>query len=116
RDRIEIVSGDRDLIQLVHDPSVKLLFTLRGVSELLDLDEAGVLEKYGVPASRYLDFAILRGAASDPFPGAEAGPAQGQACAPSASRRERRLRGDDAAAGAGQRGRAGRSMERGARR
>ncbi|HJY33148.1 MAG TPA: flap endonuclease, partial [Actinomycetota bacterium] len=46
RDRIEIVSGDRDLIQLVRDPSVKLLFTLRGVSELLDLDEAGVLEKY----------------------------------------------------------------------
>ena len=31
-DRIEIVSGDRDLIQLVRDPGVKLLFTLRGVS------------------------------------------------------------------------------------
>ena len=45
-DRIEIVSGDRDLIQLVRDPAVKLLFTLRGVSELLELDEAGVLEKY----------------------------------------------------------------------
>src|SRR5215207_5010494 len=69
RDRIEIVSGDRDLIQLVRDPGVKLLFTLRGVSELLDLDEAGVLEKYGVPASRYLDFAILRGDASDALPG-----------------------------------------------
>jgi 5'-3' exonuclease len=69
RDRIEIVSGDRDLIQLVRDPSVKLLFTLRGVSELLDLDEAGVLEKYGVPASRYLEFAILRGDASDALPG-----------------------------------------------
>jgi 5'-3' exonuclease len=69
RDRIEIVSGDRDLIQLVHDPNVKLLFTLRGVSELLDLDEASVLEKYGVPASRYLDFAILRGDASDALPG-----------------------------------------------
>ena len=69
RDRIEIVSGDRDLIQLVRDPGVKLLFTLRGVSELLDLDEAGVLEKYGVPASRYLEFAILRGDASDGLPG-----------------------------------------------
>lgn len=68
-DRIEIVSGDRDLIQLVRDPTVKLLFTLRGVSELLDLDEAGVLEKYGVPASRYMDFAILRGDASDGLPG-----------------------------------------------
>ena len=68
-DRIEIVSGDRDLIQLVRDPGVKLLFTLRGVSELLDLDEAGVLEKYEVPASRYMEFAILRGDASDGLPG-----------------------------------------------
>ena len=68
-DRIEIVSGDRDLIQLVRDPGVKLLFTLRGVSELLDLDEAGVLDKHGVPASRYMDFAILRGDASDGLPG-----------------------------------------------
>ena len=30
-DLIEIVSGDRDLIQLVHDPVVKLLYTVRGV-------------------------------------------------------------------------------------
>jgi 5'-3' exonuclease len=69
RDRIEIVSGDRDLIQVVRDPKVKLLFTLRGVSDLLELDEAGVLEKYGVPASRYAEFAILRGDASDALPG-----------------------------------------------
>ena len=68
-DRIEIVSGDRDLIQLVRDPVVKLLFTLRGVSELGEYDEAGVLEKYGVPASRYAEFAILRGDPSDDLPG-----------------------------------------------
>jgi 5'-3' exonuclease len=68
-DRIEIVSGDRDLIQLVRDPEVKVLFTLRGVSELLELDEAGVLEKYDVPAARYMEFAILRGDASDGLPG-----------------------------------------------
>jgi 5'-3' exonuclease len=68
-DRIEIVSGDRDLIQLVHDPVVKLLYTLRGVSELLELDEPGVLGKYGVPASRYAEFAILRGDPSDDLPG-----------------------------------------------
>jgi len=49
RDRLEIVSGDRDLIQLVRDPVVKLLYTVRGVSDLLELDEALVLEKYGVP-------------------------------------------------------------------
>lgn len=68
-DRIEIVSGDRDLIQLVEDPLVKLLFTVRGVSDLLELDEAGVLDKYGVPAARYSEFAILRGDASDGLPG-----------------------------------------------
>jgi 5'-3' exonuclease len=68
-DRIEIVSGDRDLIQLVRDPVVKLLFTVRGVSELLELDEAGVLAKYEVPAGRYAEFAILRGDPSDGLPG-----------------------------------------------
>jgi 5'-3' exonuclease len=68
-DRIEIVSGDRDLIQLVRDPVVKLLFTVRGVSELLELDEAAVLAKYEVPADRYAEFAILRGDPSDGLPG-----------------------------------------------
>lgn len=68
-DRIEMVSGDRDLIQLVRDPLVRLLFTVRGVSELLELDETAVLERYGVPASRYAEFAILRGDPSDGLPG-----------------------------------------------
>ena len=68
-DRIDIVTGDRDLIQLVRDPVVRVLFTLRGVSELRVLDEAGVLEKYGVPASRYAEFATLRGDPSDGLPG-----------------------------------------------
>jgi 5'-3' exonuclease len=68
-DRVEVVTGDRDLIQLVRDPAVRVLFTVRGVSELRVLDEAGVLEKYGVPAARYVEFAILRGDPSDGLPG-----------------------------------------------
>ena len=68
-DRFEIVSGDRDLLQLVHDPDVRLLYTLRGVSELREFDEATVLETYGVPAARYAEFAILRGDPSDGLPG-----------------------------------------------
>jgi len=68
-DRFEIVSGDRDLLQLVHDPDVRLLYTLRGVSELREFDEGAVLETYGVPASRYAEFAILRGDPSDGLPG-----------------------------------------------
>jgi 5'-3' exonuclease len=68
-DRIDIVTGDRDLIQLVRDPIVRVLFTRKGVSELDVLDEAGVLGKFGVPATRYADFAILRGDPSDELPG-----------------------------------------------
>jgi 5'-3' exonuclease len=67
--RMEIVTGDRDLIQLVRDPSVRVLFTRRGVSQLDELDEAGVQAKYGVHPSRYADFAILRGDPSDGLPG-----------------------------------------------
>ncbi|MEP6973186.1 MAG: 5'-3' exonuclease [Actinomycetota bacterium] len=70
-DLYEMVSGDRDLIQLVRDPSVRLLFTVRGVSELLELDEAAVMAKYGVAASRYAEFAILRGDPSDELPGVQ---------------------------------------------
>jgi len=69
RDRFDVVTGDRDLIQLVSDPNVRVLFTVRGVSDLRVLDEAGVLAKYGVPASRYAEFAILRGDPSDGLPG-----------------------------------------------
>jgi 5'-3' exonuclease len=69
RDRLEIVTGDRDLIQLVRDPTVRVLFTRRGVSELDVLDEAAVLEKYGVPPNRYAEFATLRGDPSDELPG-----------------------------------------------
>ena len=68
-DRIDIVTGDRDLIQLVRDPVVRVLFTLKGVSEMRVLDEAGVLERFGVPAGRYAEFAMLRGDPSDGLPG-----------------------------------------------
>ncbi|MBA2566058.1 MAG: 5'-3' exonuclease [Gemmatimonadetes bacterium] len=68
-ERAEIVTGDRDLIQLVRDPHVRVLFTVTGVSELRILDEAEVQARYGVPASRYADFAILRGDPSDGLPG-----------------------------------------------
>jgi 5'-3' exonuclease len=69
RDRLDIVTGDRDLIQCVRDPAVRVLFTRRGVSQLDVLDEAGVEARYGVPAGRYADFAILRGDPSDGLPG-----------------------------------------------
>jgi len=68
-DRVAIVTGDRDLFQLVRDPVVRVLYPLRGTSQLALMDEAGVTEKCGVPPSRYADFAILRGDPSDGLPG-----------------------------------------------
>ncbi|MDM7914729.1 MAG: 5'-3' exonuclease, partial [Candidatus Eisenbacteria bacterium] len=74
---VDIVTGDRDLLQLVRDArggakprsAVRVLFTLRGVSELACFDEAMVLDRYGVPPQRYTDFATLRGDPSDGLPG-----------------------------------------------
>jgi 5'-3' exonuclease len=68
-DRVDIVTGDRDLIQLVRDDAVRVLFTLRGVREVAVYDEASVEAKYGLPPSRYADFATLRGDPSDGLPG-----------------------------------------------
>lgn len=68
-DRVDVVTGDRDLIQLVRDPAVRVLFTVKGVSGLGVFDEAAVLAKYGVPPARYADFASLRGDPSDGLPG-----------------------------------------------
>lgn len=69
KERLAVVTGDRDLLQLVRDPHVRVLFTVKGVSELAEFDEAAVEERYGVPPSRYVDFAILRGDPSDGLPG-----------------------------------------------
>ena len=68
-ERFDIVTGDRDLLQLVHDPAIRVLFTIKGVRELHEFDEAAVEAKYGMPPSRYADFAILRGDPSDGLPG-----------------------------------------------
>jgi 5'-3' exonuclease len=67
---VDIVTGDRDLFQLVDDgQGVRILYTARGMSKLETIDEARVLEKYGVPATSYADFAALRGDPSDGLPG-----------------------------------------------
>jgi len=52
---IEIVTGDRDLFALVKDPNVRVLYTLRGVTELGQVDEAYIRNKYGIPGDRRED-------------------------------------------------------------
>ncbi|WP_127552735.1 5'-3' exonuclease [Actinoplanes sp. OR16] len=67
---VEVVSGDRDLFQLVDDArGTRLLYCGRGVAKLEDADEALVLAKYGVEARWYADFAAMRGDPSDGLPG-----------------------------------------------
>jgi 5'-3' exonuclease len=66
---VSIVSGDRDLFQLVKDPKVRVLYPKRGVSDLAVIDEAEIERRYGIPGRRYFDFAVLRGDPSDGLPG-----------------------------------------------
>jgi 5'-3' exonuclease len=66
---VEIVSGDRDLFALVRDPDVRVLYPVKGVSTLVEVDEAEVTRRYGIPGRAYLDYAILRGDPSDGLPG-----------------------------------------------
>jgi DNA polymerase I len=64
-----VVTGDRDVYQLVEDPHVKVLYNRRGVSDYVLYDEAGIEERTGVPPTLYLQYAALRGDPSDNLPG-----------------------------------------------
>jgi 5'-3' exonuclease len=67
----EVVTGDRDLFQLVRDPLVRVLYTQQGLRNLLVVDESVITSKYGIPGRAYADFALLRGDPSDGLPGAK---------------------------------------------
>jgi DNA polymerase-1 len=64
-----IVTGDRDSFQLVKDPSVKVVYNKRGVSDYAVYDEAGIVERTGVTPDKYVQYAALRGDNSDNLPG-----------------------------------------------
>jgi DNA polymerase I len=64
-----VVTGDRDSYQLVADPHIRVLYNKRGVSEYALYDEAGIVERCGVPPDRYVEYAALRGDTSDNLPG-----------------------------------------------
>ena len=67
---VDIVTGDRDLFQLVRDDKpVRIIYTARGVGSATPWDEAAVTEKYGIPGRLYAEFATLRGDPSDGLPG-----------------------------------------------
>ncbi|WP_334144545.1 DNA polymerase I [Rhabdothermincola sp.] len=64
-----IVTGDRDTFQLVEDPHVRVLYNRKGVSDYALYDEAGIESRTGVPPSKYVLYAALRGDPSDNLPG-----------------------------------------------
>ncbi|MEO6501029.1 MAG: 5'-3' exonuclease, partial [Jatrophihabitantaceae bacterium] len=65
---VDVVSGDRDLIDLATD-RVRVLYTGKGIANIVAFTPEEVQAQYGVPAGRYADFAMLRGDPSDGLPG-----------------------------------------------
>jgi 5'-3' exonuclease len=75
-DPVVVVSGDRDLLQLVRDeptPTVRVLYIGRGLAKATKFGPEEVAEQYGVPIDRagaaYAELALLRGDPSDGLPG-----------------------------------------------
>ena len=65
---VYVVSGDRDTFQLISE-NTTILYPVKGVMNLARMDDAAVLEKYGIHAQQYPDLAALVGETSDNLPG-----------------------------------------------
>ncbi len=63
-----IVTADRDFFQLIR-PGIRVMFNVKGISEIRLYDEAAVQERFGLPPSKYLDYVALKGDPSDNIPG-----------------------------------------------
>lgn len=66
--RIIILTGDKDLLQLVGD-GVEVVLLRRGITDTARYDIAGVVERFGFPPERIPDFKALAGDPSDNYPG-----------------------------------------------
>lgn len=63
-----IVTGDRDMLQLVNKRT-KVLMLITGMTKTQLFDEALVEEKYGIKPSQFVDYKALIGDPSDGYPG-----------------------------------------------
>jgi DNA polymerase I len=68
-DQVIIVTGDRDILQLVVDDRVLVYMPTKGLSEAKLYHEADVKERLGVNPNRIADYKGLAGDASDNYPG-----------------------------------------------
>ena len=67
---IKIVTGDRDLFQLVDDKrKISVVYLAKGIANHDLVDLPWIAEKYDIPGERYALFAMIRGDASDGLPG-----------------------------------------------
>ena len=67
---IKIVTGDRDLFQLVDDArKISVVYLAKGISNHDHVDLKWIADKYDIPGERYALFAMIRGDASDGLPG-----------------------------------------------
>lgn len=67
---VDIVTGDRDLFQLVRDDRpVRVIYTAKGVGRAEVVDEEAVTARYAIPGRSYGEYAVLRGDPSDGLPG-----------------------------------------------
>ena len=67
---IRVVTGDRDMFQLVNDDrDIKIIYLAKGISAHDLVDISWVSKKYGIPGERYALFAMFRGDPSDGLPG-----------------------------------------------
>ena len=67
---VDVVTGDRDLFQLVDDArQVRVIYTARGMANLEVVTDGTVVARYGIRPDQYADFAALRGDPSDGLPG-----------------------------------------------
>lgn len=67
---VDVVTGDRDLFQVVDDDrQVRVIYTARGMKNLEVLTDVAIVGKYRVLPEQYADYATLRGDASDGLPG-----------------------------------------------
>jgi 5'-3' exonuclease len=65
-----IVTGDRDLFQLVdHERDVYVAYLAKGISNHDLVNHEWIAQKYNIPGDRYDLFAMIRGDASDGLPG-----------------------------------------------
>ena len=63
-----LISGDRDLLQLIR-PGCRVWLTQKGLTEIADLDESGLKEKFGIEPYQVIEMKSIMGDTSDNIPG-----------------------------------------------